>query len=157
MATKTIYSLVKEKISSSSIVHNFNNIYKRLDTILDDISNKLERILNNEIILFSGDSNAATTLSETSKNFKCIEIIYRDNDGTYSSVKVYEPNGKYVDLTTLARWGNTFYIKQKRIAISDTKIENGNTTEIQFTATPKITIKNDANNIYITKVIGYRE
>lgn len=157
MATKTIYTLVKEKILSNSIVHNFDSSYRRLDTILDDISNKLKGLLNNEIILFSGDSNAAITLSETSKNFKCIEIIYKDNDGTYSSVKIYEPNGKYVDLTTLARWGNTFYVKQKRIIISDTKIENGNTTEIQFTATPKIIIKSDANNIYITKVIGYRE
>ena len=49
-----------------------------------------------------------------------------------------------------------FYIKQKRILISDNKITNGNTTEVNFTITPKIGITN-ANNIYITKIIGYTE
>ena len=62
-----------------------------------------------------------------------------------------------MDLTTLARWGSTFYIKQKRILISGEKITNGNTTEAQFTATPKITINTTANNINITKIIGYIE
>ncbi|UKI57844.1 MAG: hypothetical protein L6V81_11330 [Clostridium sp.] len=66
-----------------------------------------------------------------------MKFFYADNDETYSSVKVFEPNNKYVDLTTLARWGSTFYIKQKRILISGEKITNGNTTEAQFTATPK--------------------
>lgn len=110
----------------------------------------------NEKVLFNGDSNGAITLSETSANFKYIEVFFRDNDNTYSSVKVYEPNNKFVDLTTLARWSSTFYIKQKRIGISGTKITNGNTTEIQFTTAPKITMKNDVNNIYITRVVGYR-
>lgn len=120
--------------------------------VYDDEGNEIL----SEKVLFTGDSNAAITLSETSANFKYIEVFFRDNDGTYSSAKVYEPNNKFVDLTTLARWSSTFYIKQKRIGISGTKITNGNTTEIQFTTAPKITMKNDANNIYITRVVGYR-
>lgn len=130
-----------------------------VDTTINDVLQVYDDEGNdilNEKVLFNGDSNGAITLSETSANFKYIEVFFRDNDNTYSSVKVYEPNNKFVDLATLARWSSTFYIKQKRIAISGTKITNGNTTEIQFTTAPKITMKNDVNNIYITRVVGYR-
>ena len=130
-----------------------------VDTTINDVLQVYDDEGNdilNEKVLFTGDSNAAITLSETSANFKYIEVFFRDNDNTYSSVKVYEPNNKFVDLTTLARWSSAFYIKQKRIAISGEKITNGNTTEIQFTTTPKITMKNDTNYIYITRVVGYR-
>lgn len=130
-----------------------------VDTTINDVLQVYDDEGNdilNEKVLFNGDSNGAITLSETSANFKYIEVFFRDNDNTYSSVKVYEPNNKFVDLTTLARWSSTFYIKQKRIGISGTKITNGNTTEIQFTTAPKITMKNDVNNIYITRVVGYR-
>ena len=122
--------------------------------VYDDEGNEIL----NENVLYNNEngSNGTIALSETAKNFKYIEIIFRDNDPTYSSVMVYKPNEKFVDLTTLARWSSTFYIKQKRIGISGTKITNGNTTEIQLTTAPKITINTSANNIYITRVVGYR-
>ena len=112
----------------------------------------------NENVLYNNESgsNGTIALSETTKNFKYIEIIFRDNDQTYSSVMVYKPNEKFVDLTTLARWSSTFYIKQKRVAISGTSITSGNATEVQLTTAPKITINTSANNIYITRVVGYR-
>lgn len=160
--TATITSL--DKPIYRNIIKKENGHYQVaingvVDTTINDVLQVYDDEGNdilNEKVLFTGDSNAAITLSETSANFKYIEVFFRDNDNTYSSVKVYQPNGKFVDLTTLARWTNTFYIKQKRIGISGTKITNGNTTEIQFTTAPKITMKNDANNIYITRVVGYR-
>lgn len=158
MAIKNIYELKNDRILSNSIVHkNENNNYKNLSLLLVEIENKLNKLLNNKVILFTGSANGAITLKRSSEEFKYIEIFYADNDETYSSVKVFEPNNKYVDLTTLARWGSTFYIKQKRILISGDKITNGNTTEVQFTATPKNTINTTANNINITKIIGYTE
>lgn len=158
MATKKIYKLNNERITSNSIVHKIGtNSYKNLCLLLNEIDSKLNKLLNNKVILFIGSTNGAITLERSSEEFKYIEIFYADNDETYSSVKVFEPNNKYVDLTTLARWGSTFYIKQKRILISGEKITNGNTTEAQFTAAPKITINTTANNINITKIIGYIE
>ena len=122
--------------------------------VYDDEGNEIL----NENVLYNNESgsNGTIALSETAKNFKYIEIIFRDNDQTYSSVMVYKPNGKFVDLTTLARWSSTFYIKQKRVAISGTSITSGNATEVQLTTAPKITINTSANNIYITRVVGYR-
>lgn len=158
MATKKIYKLNNERITSNSIVHKIGtNSYKNLCLLLNEIDSKLNKLLNNKVILFIGSTNGAITLERSSEEFKYIEIFYADNDETYSSVKVFEPNNKYVDLTTLARWGSTFYIKQKRILISGEKITNGNTTEAQFATAPKITINTTANNINITKIIGYIE
>lgn len=158
MAIKNIYELKNDRITSNSITHKSkDNNYKNLSLLLIEIENKLIKLLNNKVVLFTGSTNGAITLEKSVEEFKYIEIFYSDNDETYSSVKVHDPNNKYVDLTTLARWGSTFYIKQKRILISGKKITNGNTTEAQFTATPKITINTTANNINITKIIGYIE
>ena len=122
--------------------------------VYDDNGNEIL----NENVLYNNESgsNGTIALSETAKNFKYIEIIFRDNDDTYSSVRVNNPNGKSADISTIERWGTTLYIKQKRITISGNKITNGNTTEASFTTAPKITINTSANNIYITRVVGYR-
>lgn len=158
MAMKNIYELKNDRILSNSIVHkNGNNNYKNLSLLLVEIENKLNKLLNNKVVLFTGSTNGAITLEKSVEKFKYIEIFYSDNDETCSSVTVHDPNNKNVDLSTLARWGSTFYIKQKRILISDNEITNGNTTEVNFTTTPKIGINTSANNIYITKIIGYTE
>lgn len=158
MAIKNIYELNNERITSSSIVHKFRtNSFKNLYLLLNEIDSKLNKLLNNKVVLFTGSTNGAITLEKSVEEFKYIEIFYSDNDETCSSVKVHDPNNKNVDLSTLARWGSTFYIKQKRITISGKKIVNGNTTEVQFTAAPKITINTTANNINVTKIIGYIE
>ena len=122
--------------------------------VYDDEGNEIL----NENVLYNNESgsNGTIALSETAKNFKYIEIIFRDNDNTYARVRVYNPDGKYVDISTISRWGTTLYIKQKRITISGNKITNGNTAEASFTTAPKIAINTTANNIYITRVVGYR-
>lgn len=158
MAIKNIYELNNDRILSNSIVHkDGDNNYKNLSLLLIEIENKLNKLLNNKVVLFKGDTSDAISIEKSFKNFKSVEIFFKDNDGTFSSVKVFDPNGKYVDLTTLARWGTTFYIKQKRILLSDKNITIGNTTEAQFTEAPKTTINTTANNINITLIIGYTE
>lgn len=102
-------------------------------------------------------TNETVTLSDSAANYDYIDIFYRDNDNTYSSVRVNNPNGKYADISTIERWGTTLYIKQKRITISGNTITNENATEAYFTTAPKIGITTTANNIYITKVIGYHD
>ena len=154
MAIKNIYELNNDRIISNSIVHkDGDNNYKNLYLLLNEINTKL----NNKVVLFKGDTSDAISIEKSFKDFKSVEIFFKDNDGTFSSVKVFDPNGKYVDLTTLARWGKTFYIKQKRILLSDKDITIGNTTEAQFTEAPKTTINTTANNINITLIIGYTE
>ena len=110
------------------------------------------------VVLYDNEagSSEAITLSETSANFKYLEIFYKDNDGTFSSIKVYNPNSKQIDISTIARWNSTIYLKQRRAVISDTSISKGTYSEVSITATPKISIRTTTNVILITRVVGYR-
>lgn len=113
---------------------------------------------SNEVVLYDNEtgSSETITLSETSANFKYLEIFYKDNDGTFSSIKVYNPNSKQIDISTMARWSSTIYLKQRRAVISGTSISKGTYSEVSITATPKISIGTTTNVILITRVVGYR-
>ena len=59
-------------------------------------------------ILFEGDGKAYTNLylfkngtSISCEKFDCIEVFYRDSHNLYNSVKVYDPNGKTVALSSI--------------------------------------------------------
>lgn len=112
----------------------------------------------NGVVLYDNEegSSEAITLSETSANFKYLEIFYKDNDGTFSSIKVYNPNSKQIDISTIARWSSTLYLKQRRATISGTSITKGTYSETSLTATPKISIGTNSNPILITRVVGYK-
>lgn len=130
-----------------------------VDTTINDVLQVYDdngNLLNGKTIYENNEgSNGNITLSDSATGKKYIDIFYRDNDRTYSSVRVYDPDNKHVDLSTISRWGSALYIKQKRIAIAGNKIANGNTTDVAFTTAPKIAIDTNANSIYITRVVAY--
>ena len=130
-----------------------------VDTTINDVLQVYDddgNLLNGKTIYENNEgSNGNITLSDSATGKKYIDIFYRDNDRTYSSVRVYDPDNKHVDISTISRWGSVLYIKQKRIAIAGNKIANGNTTEVAFTTAPKIAIDTNANSIYITRVVAY--
>ncbi len=103
-------------------------------------------------------TNGTVTLSVTAGNFKCIEIFYKDQQGNYpgySSVKVYDPNGKRVETTVCSRGSSSstrIRLNTRSIVISGTSITvesyqvNYVNNEGEYTA----------NEQRIVKVIGYR-
>lgn len=103
-------------------------------------------------------SNGTITLYETAVNFNYLEIFFRDQElPEYSSVKVYSPNNKSVNLaipTTNANL-NGFYIKEKTMCISGTSISSKYYCEATYHINPTIAVKK-SNFIYITRVVGYR-
>ena len=103
-----------------------------VDTTINDVLQVYDddgNLLNGKTIYENNEgSNGNITLSDSATGKKYIDIFYRDNDRTYSSVRVYDPDNKHVDLSTISRWGSVLYIKQKRIAIAGNKIANDNTT-----------------------------
>ena len=121
------------------------------DINLDDISSKMSKVLYDN----PDGTNGAVNLSETSANFKYLDIFFRDNDTTYSSVRVYEPDGKFADLTTLANWSKSLYVKQARYQISGSTIKPTSYSEAALTSSPSTSIVTATNMIYITKVVGY--
>lgn len=103
-------------------------------------------------------TNGTVTLSVTAANFKCIEIFYRDQQGNYpgySSVKVYDPNGKRVETTICSREssGSTkMRLNTRSIVISGTSI----TVESYQVDYINDAGEYTANEQRIVKVIGYR-
>ena len=100
------------------------------------------------------------TLSESAGNFRYLEIFYRDKQGNYpgyNSVKVYSPNGKRVDTTTI----------QKESADTNTSLIRINTRSLTISGT-SITVDNyqinyvpnsgryRENEQYVVRVLGYR-
>lgn len=145
MATK-LYNLISEKIGSSSILHKKNNKYYNLESLL------------NPIVLYDNSSgtNGNVSLNESSANFESIRIFYRSNDNYYASIDVYQPNGKKISLFSIFVQSDTrVYAKASNFAISGNKINKEKTNECRLdkAATPGVYT---ANNLYITRVIGFK-
>lgn len=105
-------------------------------------------------------SNGTITLSESVANFTYIEIFYFNKKyGTYSSVQVYSPNNKKVNLHTsnVFSGDKTAIIDSRKIKISGTSISNdeGINNDYGSLNTWNNSI-NAYNRMYITKIIGYR-
>ena len=111
---------------------------------------------SNEVVLYDNEtgSNETITLSETSANFKYLEIFCKSADTTYTSVKVYKPNGKRA--TVVSGWfGSAAYFKLSVLTI------NGNTIALtknssEITGSNRCNTAGYANAMYITRVVGYR-
>lgn len=119
------------------------------------------------VVLYNNDdtpAKGAITLSESSANFTRLKIFYKNTNGFFSSVDVYEPNGKTVTLLNFA-YGDVnstdpMILKFRVIDISDNKIDTGKssggtyvTGEQRLSADRHYT-KGDF--IAITQVLGYR-
>lgn len=101
-------------------------------------------------------TNSTINLSDDVRNYKTIEIYYRDDNAIYNSTKVYDPYHKWVDLTVIQYDKNSSHIviRGKNIYINPTQITNGDYYATVISGSGN-TLYN--NNIYITKVVGYKE
>ena len=101
-------------------------------------------------------SNSNITLSDNASNYEYLEIFFRNNDNIYSSVKVYQPNGKKVNLISQYNNGSdTIWFKIAICLISGNTITKDNAVEMKLISNSSVGIFN-GNNIYITRVVGYK-
>lgn len=101
------------------------------------------------------------TLSDSSANYTYLEIYFKQQDGTYSYTKVYDPNGKVVQLVVFHVTNNGYAIgvSSRNVIISTNKITTQTTNRymtINLISTNALNGGANNNNIYITKVIGYK-
>ena len=107
----------------------------------------------------SNGSNGSITLSETSANFKFLEIYFKNDDGLRHSSKIYSPNGTMVQLETIDGRTNSSEVctKVRTIKISGTSITTNTALYLNYGEHTSLNNKYLPNNkIYITKVLGYR-
>ena len=154
----------------SGTAYDDNNGYRVLEVFTTD--NKVYRktqswsswsnweLIYSAFVLYTGDTNTGTiTLSDSSANYDHIDIVYRSNDGSnyVSTKRVYSPNSKITDLQTTHSTGGAIYTKYAEVSIGGTSIDFIRSHEYYFSNSSGSQISSyDANNIYITKVVGYK-
>lgn len=115
--------------------------------------------INGEILYDDeAGTNGAITLADDLKNYRYIEIFYynKNHTGAYSSVKVYNPNGKLVNLSQLVpvKASSRVYLDATTISCSGNSITISNSFNWAYQPSPYVV--GDTNVFYITKVVGYK-
>ena len=126
-------------------------------------SNIQLEIAKKPVVLFnnaSGD-NGEITLSDSSANYNYLEIYFKQQDNTYSFTRVADPNGKAVILMGyhITNNGYAIGISARNVLISTNKIITQPTNRYMksnIVSTDVISGGSVANDIYITKVVGYK-
>lgn len=134
------------------------------DGSVSDIPDGWEEVSGKSLVAYdlysnASGSNANITLSDSAANYNYIEIFFKSNDNVYSSVKGI--NGTTImchivsTITSTAYWYNPVLTTY---SINGTSLSISNKVSYNITNNwAKTDSGNNLNNIYITKVIGYKE
>lgn len=93
------------------------------------------------------------TLSESAGNFNMLEIFYHGDADTYSSVRIWAPNGKRIALDLSYINPDNHWIQGVNKSISGTSITTIHASETKISVSPPGVAKKDY--IKITKVLGW--
>lgn len=130
-----------------------------VDSLLStrSISTLSDETNNSTIVLYEDEQGTQEdiNLSDTAANYGYIEVYYHNDLSQYSSVKIENPNNKYVSLSMIGFNNNQIVLQAAEIKITDESISwvNNHIGE-QSIAQDDITTTPD-NYIYIDKVVGY--
>lgn len=112
-------------------------------------------VVNGVVLCENTQQTANVKLIDSASNYKFLEIYYCDNDNTYNSVKIENPNGKNVLLSIQYPYqSGVTYIKSCLVSISGQQITPINYSSMTIRSGQAPTIVN-SNYCYIRKVIGY--
>ena len=104
----------------------------------------------------SSGTTGTVTLSESAANYLYLELFFTDNNKTrLYSTKIYNPNGKKVNLFATEINNTTLNIRASTRTISGTSI-TVDSSLYKTIGTNGIEDTNTTNYLYITKVIGYK-
>lgn len=162
MATKSIYKLDNERITSDSIVHQLEDgSYKNLKEYL--ISSTMYEMIKEYIkpvVLYNDASgtNSTIILNDSATNYEYIEIIFRNNDNSYQSTgKLYNANGHTIYLISIGvNSSGKSWLKATEVTLNGNKITfSNNYSEITLANSSSVSVTHTNTN-YITRVLGYK-
>ena len=112
------------------------------------------------VVLFTGNDLTPVTLSDSVANYTYIEIFYVDNNSAgFNSTRIYNPNGKTVDLSIVEpsdSTANRTYIRRTAFTISGNTITpNTSTSGFVLIDGTNVSTTTGANYIAIQRVLGY--
>lgn len=162
MATKLIYKLDNERITSDSIVHQCeDDSYKNLKEYLkpSQLYEMLKEYIK-PVVLFNNASgtNSTITLSDSATNYEYIEIIFRNNDNSYQSTgKLYNANVHTIYLISVGvNSSGKSWLKATEVTLNGNKITfSNNYSEITLANSSSVSVTHTNTN-YITRVLGYK-
>ena len=132
---------------------------KRKITIGDLASKKEIQEQLEPVVLYqsSNGDNGNITLNDMATNYKYIEVYFRDDNYIFDSKKLDVGNNVWYDLKIVQFDQNSgqIVIRGKNIQISDNQLKNGNYCAAVVKGSGNLLYWN--NNIYIYKVLGYKE
>ena len=136
------------KDENSIYVRNSNGVYE-------------EFTKNDNVILYNNvnGSNEDITLNDNSDNYKYIDIYYRQQDGTYSFIRALPNTTVALSAPHVTNNGYAIGWSTRNIKISGNKITTDTTNRYLFinvVSTNSLSGASKTNNVYITKVVGYK-
>lgn len=118
----------------------------------------LDNYLKENILYDNSDGELSTiTLSDDAGNYDYLEIFFMNNNASCcNSVKIYNPNGKTVDLTTNeSNSSGSVQIRNSQASISGTSISRIASGYFVVGSNGLISGKVTTNYIKIYRVVGY--
>lgn len=116
-------------------------------------------LFNNETVLYDNSTGSigTITLSDSSANYKYLEIYYKKS-GIPAFTKIYNPNGKGIFLTWVQMTdAKLLQIVAKKININDSTItvdtSKSGFANLSNSGTFITTLENE---VFITRVVGYK-
>lgn len=137
-------------INGQSLEGEGNIIIEGGDIDTSGLTSKLAKVLYED----TNGSNSSITLSETSANFKYLDIFCKSADSTYTSVRIHEPNGKRVTVTS-GWFGSAAYYKNAVIDVIDTIVRFVSFNASEITGQNLCKTANNTKVMNIVKVVGY--
>lgn len=129
---------------------------KKMEENMQKAITELENLINGTVLYDNeAGSKETITLSQSSSEFKYIEIYYFSDDSTkQNSVKIYSPNGKTFSLDTIVASSATLYWYIIKATVNETKITFSNPQYVNISGN-SINLAQD-NNVFVTRVVGYK-
>lgn len=108
-------------------------------------------------VLYNNSNGSATTitLNDSAANYSYLEIYFMA-ENVFSSVKVYSPNNKQVQLNIDVLFNSSNYYKNSKWKIEGTAITYKEANQYALNSNGISDFVSSANAVKITTVIGYK-
>lgn len=140
-----------------------NKENENLDPINKNYEQRIEKIENdisflNGTVLYNNTNGSLDniSLSDSIENYKYIDILFKDDQNIYNTARFIVKNGAWYSLQSFqyVKADSQIVVRGKNIQLIDKTIKNGDYCAIALTSSGNNFYWN--NNIFITKIIGYK-
>ena len=161
-----VANLTSTLVKSDALeIYNNNNLIAILNQIGLTLYGNKNIVVNGKSLLpitLYNDSNGSDgiiTLNNSTANYSYLEIFYTDeNDKINNSVKIHNPNGKYIVLSSIdVETNKNTYIRRTEYLISGNTItpDTNNSGYVLIADNLISTTASGTNNLKITRVLGW--